>query len=111
MTPVLSGIISFLRAYLPPANEVCERYVLTPVCQSFCSQGGGRACVVAGGGVCVVAGGMHCCRGGVRGCGGHAWLWGGMRGCRGACVGYDEIRSMSGQHASYWNAFLFNIHP
>ena len=25
---------------LPPANEVCEGYVFTPVCQSFCSQGG-----------------------------------------------------------------------
>ena len=24
----------------------------------------------------------------------------------GACVGYDEIRSMSGRYASYWNAFL-----
>ena len=23
---------------LPPANEVCEGYVFTPVCQSFCSQ-------------------------------------------------------------------------
>ena len=43
---------------------------------------------------------------------------GGMRGCRGACmvacmvagegcIGYDEIRSMSGRYASYWNAFLF----
>ena len=27
--------------YLPPANEVCEGYVFTPVCQSFCSQGEG----------------------------------------------------------------------
>ena len=25
---------------LPPANEVCEGYVFTPVCQSFCSQWG-----------------------------------------------------------------------
>ena len=24
----------------------------------------------------------------------------------GACVGYDEIQSMSGRYASYWNAFL-----
>ena len=31
---------------------------------------------------------------------------GGVRGCWGACVGYDEIRSMSGRYASYWNAFL-----
>ena len=27
----------------------------------------------------------------------------------GACIGYDEIRSMSGRYASYWNAFLFII--
>ena len=27
---------------LPPANEVCEGYVFTPVGQSFCSQGGGH---------------------------------------------------------------------
>ena len=26
---------------LPSANEVCEGYVFTPVCQSFCSQVGG----------------------------------------------------------------------
>ena len=55
-----------------------------------------------GGGACV-AGGVH----------------GGGCGCtcgRGACVaghanppGYHEIWSMSGQYASYWNAFLFNI--
>ena len=41
------------------------------------------------GGACVVF------PGGVRG-----FFWGG------ACVGYDEIRSMSGRYASYWNAFL-----
>ena len=51
--------------------------------------------------------------------GGHAWLWGGMygwgacvvvggvHGGRGVCMGYNEIRSMSGRYASYWNAFLF----
>ena len=44
-------------------------------------------------GACVVAGG-----GGVLGCGGRA------------CMGYDEIRSMSGRYASYWNAFLFIHH-
>ena len=80
------------------------------------------ACVVAGGwrlwlwGACVAVGGM-------RGCGGHVWLLGGMCGCREgmhgcggacmvaggmvvACIGYDEIRSMSGRYTSYWNAFL-----
>ena len=78
-----------------------------------------RACMVAGG-ACMVAGGVCGCRGhawllgGMHGCGGHAWLlgghvWllGGMHGCRGGCIGYDEIRSMSGWYASYWNAFLF----
>ena len=34
---------------------------------------------------------------------------GGMHGCWGACIGYDEIRSMSGRYASYWNAFLLEI--
>ena len=53
--------------------------------------------------------------GGVHGCWGHAWLLGGMHGCGGhaqlwgACIGYDEIRSISGRYASYWNAFLLNI--
>ena len=81
-------------------------------------------------GACVVVGGMHGCGGGVWlwgvhgcrghvwlhgvcvvagdmcGCGGHAWLQGGVCGCGGACVGPDEIWSMSGLYASYWNAFL-----
>ena len=29
-----------ITSLLPPANEVCKGYVFTPVCQSFCSQGG-----------------------------------------------------------------------
>ena len=93
----------------------------------------GRACVLAGGhawlwgGMHGCRGGMHGCEGGMCGCRGHACLWaamcgcgghvwlqgvcmvvgeGGMHGCRGACIGYDEIRSLSGQYASYWNAFL-----
>ena len=66
-----------------------------------CSRG---ACMVALGGhvwllwgACMVA------------LGGHAWLLGGgMRGCSGHVRGFfDEIRSMSGRYASYWNAFLF----
>ena len=65
------------------------------------------------GGACVVAGlgdGRAWLLGGMHGCGGHVWLWGGMRDCRGgACVGYDEIRSMSGQYTSYWNAFLLYL--
>ena len=73
-----------------------------------CPRGGGGSvrgdswgCVVAlGGGMC------GCSRGGMHGCsGGHAWLLqgGGMHGIRQD----TEIRSMSGQYASYWNAFLF----
>ena len=90
LTNCLSLVYSFtVKSFLPPANEVCEGYVFTPVSQSFCSQGG--ACVVVGGGVrgcreaCMVAGDVH-------GCGGHAWLWGvcmvvgGVHGCWGACV-------------------------
>ena len=67
-------------------------------------------------------------RWGVHGCWGVCvWLLGGMRGCQwvhgcwgvcmvvggacmvvggGACMGYNEIRSMSRWYASYWNAFL-----
>ena len=79
----------------------------------------GVACVVAPRGACMVAprGGMH---GSSRGVcmvalGGHAWLLqggmhgflGGMHGFSGGMHGFfDEIRSMSGRYASYWNAFL-----
>ena len=74
-------------------------------CQGVCMVAGG--CVVAGGhawllgrhawlGACAAVGGMC-------GCGGHAWLWGEE------CIGYDKIRSMSGQYISYWNAFLLKL--
>ena len=61
-------------------------------------------------GACMVAGGA-CVRGwGGVVAGGHAWLWGGgMCGGSGACVGYNEIRSMSGRYASYWNALLLGF--
>ena len=39
--------------------------------------------------------------------GGHVWQPGSMHGIQGACMEYNEIWSMSGQYASYWNAFLF----
>ena len=47
--------------------------------------------------------------------GGHAWFYSGGRawfysgGVRGffSFFGYNEIRSMSGRYASYWNAYLF----
>ena len=46
--------------------------------------------------------------GGIHGfLGGHAWFFGGgMHGVF-SFFGYNEIRSMSGPYASYWNAFLF----
>ena len=76
------------------------------------------ACMVLFGGACVVLSGA--CMGG------HAWFYsaGGVHGFIqwGACMvlfrggvcgffsfsGYNEIRSMSGRYASYWNAFLFD---
>ena len=63
-------------------------------------------CVV-GGVMCVVVGGRVWLLGGMRGCRGHEWLQGDVCGCWGACIGYDEIPSMSGRYASYWNAFLY----
>ena len=88
-------------------------------------RGGGHAWLLGGGG----AGGMHGCSGGcawfwgvcmvVGGnvwlpgghawlrWGGRAWLWGACMVVGGACVGYDEIRSISRRYASYWDAFLF----
>ena len=69
--------------------------------------------MVAPGGACMVA------LGGAWFFGGCVVFSGGMcvvffRGCMvfsggGACVGNDEIRSMSGRYASYWNAFLFKL--
>ena len=74
------------------------------------------ACVVAWGGTWFYSGGAWFYLGG------HAWFYlGGMHGfIWGACVvlfgggvrgffsffRYNEIRSMIGQYASYWNAFL-----
>ena len=64
-------------------------------------------------GVCMVlfgGGGMH---GIIRGAcvvllGGCAWFYSGVGGMRGffSFFGYNEIRSMSGWYASYWNAIL-----
>ena len=97
---------------------------------------GGRGGCCRGVCMVAVGGMHGCCGGGMRGCsgghawllGGHAWLlggcawllWGGMHGCSGGCVvapgegmrgffsffRYNEIWSMSGRYASYWNAFL-----
>ena len=123
-----------LKILLPPANDVCEGYVFTGVCLSTT---GGACVVALGGHAWLLRGGGHAwllwgCAwfllrghawffpGGVHGFfwgvgGMHGFFWGGVhgfsRGVRdffwGACVGYDEIRSMSGRYTSYWNAFLF----
>ena len=75
---------------------------------------GGGMCGCSGGGMWwLLLGGVHgCSQGGMLGCsggGGHVWFSGGV--CVifwGAVHGFfDEIRSMSGWYASYWNAFLF----
>ena len=102
---------------LPPANEVCEDYVFTPVSNSVHRRGG--ACVAGGHvwqegmygrGACMVeghawAGGM--CGGGHAWQGGHAWwgacvvgghAWqGGMHG-KGACLA-GGVHAM---HTSPW---------
>ena len=79
------------------------------VARGVCLLGGMHGCQ----GACMVVGGMHSCQGGMCGCqGGHAWLWGVcmvVGGMKGVCMGYDEIWSMTGRYASYWNAFLFEF--
>ena len=68
----------------------------------------GGACMVAPGGACVVA------RGGVVAPGGACVVALGGGACMVALGGvhgfFDEIRSMSGRYASYWNAFLLNFY-
>ena len=67
------------------------------------STGGGMRGFLGGwGGVCGFFWGVHASWGGV-----HA-----SRGVRGfsGCIGYNEIRSMSGRYASYWNAFLLSYY-
>ena len=97
---------------LPPANEVCEGYVFTPVCHSVgggvhgrgaCMHGRGHVwqgvCVAgrhAWQGVCVAGG--HAWQGGV--CGREACMSGGMCG-RGACMagGCAWVGGMHGRGA------------
>ena len=67
---------------LLPANEICEGYVFTPVCQSFCSREGVcmtevGACMA--GGACMVGGCVGVCM--ARGC-----VWQGACMVGGACM-------------------------
>ena len=89
--------------FLRPANEVWGKVIFSEACVKNFVRGGAWLL----GGRAWLPGGMRGCWGGMRGrwgacvvAGGHAWL------PRGGCIGYDEIRSMSGRYASYWNAFL-----
>ena len=102
-------------------------------CWGACVVAGGHTWLPGGyawlWGACMVAGGMRGCQGVCVVAGGCAWLLG-VCSCqgtcmvarwacvvagvvcvvaRGACIGYNEIRSMSRQYASYWNAFLFEM--
>ena len=117
---------------LPPANEVCEGYVFTPVCQSFCSQGVSRATPkgeVEGSGQGVGSPGIH------LGGGWEVWPGGSPGPCPGVGLGVwpqglyrprpgesisvcTEVEpspqkktaadgNYCGLYASYWNAFLF----
>ena len=77
--------------------------------QGACVKGGvhDRGCVCGGGDMCG-RGSMHgregCVAGAcMAGMHGRGCAWQGMHA---PPRGYDEIRSMSGRYASYWNAFL-----
>ena len=91
-------MISHLSALLPPANEVWGKAIFSH--QFVILFTGGGVCMVLFGGT-GVGGVCGFIRGGM-----HGFIWG-------ACVvfsvffGYNEIRSMSGRYASYWNAFLY----
>ena len=118
---------------LPPANEVCEGYVFTPACQSFCSRGGvsrpthrerlrglargvskptptprGRLGGLAGGSSGPHPAGSRPTPGGCPGQGTLAQVQGGgsqhaLRQTTPPADGY-----CCGQYASYWNAFLLS---
>ena len=83
---------------LPPANVVCEGYVFTGVCHSFCSQGRG-VCVVLFRGCMVLFRGGMC--GFIRG--GHAWFYSG-----GVCM------VLFGGHALFYLGgvcgFIWGVH-
>ena len=119
-------LLSLNFKFLPPANEVWGKVIFLHQFVILFTGGGMRGCW---GGMCGFI------RGGVRGfiwgacvvifrgghawfylgghawfySGGHAWFYsGGVRGFF-SFFGYNEIRSMSGRYASYWNAFLFSL--
>ena len=96
-----------LHPFLPPAMKLGQGNIFRSVRQQFCPQGGMHGCL--GGHVWLHREACVVLFGGVRG-----FIWGacmvlfegGMHGFF-SFFGYNEIWSMSGQYASYWNAFLF----
>ena len=107
---ILSFLLDWFVALIITARKRSLRRLCFYRCL-VCPRGGGH----------VWQGGMHG-RGGMCGRGvcmaGGACMVEGMHGRRCAWQGarmpprgYDEIRSMSGRYASYWNAFLFLLRP
>ena len=96
-------------SFLPPTNKVCEGYVFTHVCHSFCSQGGGIPACTAGGIPACLAGLQAHTRGEVEGSGQRgspgsqlgglqAHSWGVSRPTPGGCPG-PHLR---GYPSMYW---------
>ena len=100
---------------LPPATKLGQGNIFRSVCQQFCPRGGMCGCSGGGGVRGFIWGNAWFYSGGVHGFirGAYMVLFGGAcmvlfsRGGMHGFFGYNEIRSMSGRYASYWNAFLF----
>ena len=104
--------------YVPPANEVCEGYVFTPVCQSFCSQEEGGVCLSACWDIHPLEQIPLMSRHpqsrhplGSHPLGAYTpWADTPMQ-TRPLHSAYWEIRATSGRYASYWNAYLLCSYP
>ena len=81
---LLEMLGSELHIFTARKRNLGQCNVFTPVCQSFCSQGGSAS----------GEGGLHPVGGG---------------GQRAPPLGYYGIQSTSGLYASYWNAFFFQF--
>ena len=103
--------------FLPPANELCEGYVFTPVCQSFCSLGGVPGQVPPPDQVPPPTRYTPTPQDQVHPVGPGTLLGPGTPPGPGTYLSEVfpplrsstcwEIRATSGRYASYWNAFLF----
>ena len=104
-------LLSLNFKFLPPANEVWGKVIFLHQFVILFTGGGVRGCL--GGHARFYSGGWRAWFYSEGVCmvlfGGHAWFYsGGVRGFF-SFFGYNEIRSMSGRYASYWNAFLFSL--